>query len=808
MNRQLTISTGETRASKNWRPESLSWQDFCERLRTSRPLTCAYNDYLRLQKPQQDALKDVGGFMGGTLNGPRRKAAAVTGRDLVTLDFDSIPTGQTEALLQKVHALGCAYAVYSTAKHCPNNPRLRVIVPLDRTVTPDEYEPLARRIAEHIGMEWADPTTFEASRLMYWPTHCSDIAPVFDSSDAAPAPADDILGTFHDWHNAAEWPQIPGVLPRIQRLAATQGDPTSKDGIVGTFCRTYDVPAAIAKFLPTVYAPCDTADGRYTYTGGSTAGGAVLYDDGKFLYSRHATDPCSGRLVNAFDLVRLHLFGAQDDDMPPDTATRKRPSYKAMCEFAMNDDAVKQTQAREEAAELQAMQNACQSSTPAGDDVMWRTMLERDESGKAKQTIGNVELILEHDPNLQGHILYNEFSERIEVLHPLPWGADLNKTPDKFKRRAWADSDDSGLYGYMERGYKITKRPSIDAGLANHVAKHTFNEVQQFIKGLAWDGVPRLDTLLIDCLGAEDSEYTRAVTRKAFVGAVARAMEPGCKFDNMLILCGPQGIGKSTMLDRMSKGWFNDSIRTFEGKEASELLQGVWLVEVAELDAFRRSDVSRIKQFLSLRSDRYRAAYGRNVKELPRRCVFFGTTNTSDFLQDTTGNRRFWPVDVGVQPIKHHVWDLTEAEIDQLWAEAKCYWMMGEPLFLTGALADAAAQHAEEHREELPQEGMIADFVEKPIPADWRKWPLDKRRDYWAGACKGQNIPTVQRKYICAIEVWCECFNHAPADMSKANAREINAILTRLQGWQKSCVDARPYSSTARGFSRKPMQLV
>lgn len=808
MNRQLTISTGESRASKNWRPESLSWQDFCERLRTSRPLTCAYNDYLRLQKPQQDALKDVGGFMGGTLNGPRRKAAAVTGRDLVTLDFDSIPTGQTEALLQKVHALGCAYAVYSTAKHCPNNPRLRVIVPLDRTVTPDEYEPLARRIAEHIGMEWADPTTFEASRLMYWPTHCSDIAPVFDSSDAAPAPADDILSTFHDWHNAAEWPQIPGVLPRIQRLAATQGDPTSKDGIVGTFCRTYDVPAAIAKFLPTVYAPCDTADGRYTYTGGSTAGGAVLYDDGKFLYSHHATDPCSGRLVNAFDLVRLHLFGAQDDDMPPDTATHKRPSYKAMCEFAMNDDAVKQTQAREETAELLAMQNACQSNIPAGDNVMWRTMLERDESGKAKQTIGNVELILEHDQYLHGHILYNEFSERIEVLHPLPWGADLNKTPDKFKRRAWADSDDSGLYGYMERGYKITKRPAIDAGLDIHAATHMFNEVQDFIKGLAWDGVPRLDTLLIDCLGAEDSEYTRAVTRKAFVGAVARAMEPGCKFDNMLILCGPQGIGKSTLLDRMSKGWFNDSIRTFEGKEASELLQGVWLVEVAELDAFRRSDVSRIKQFLSLRSDRYRPAYGRRTNELPRRCVFFGTTNTSDFLQDTTGNRRFWPVDVGVQPIKHYVWDLTDAEIDQLWAEAKCYWMMGEPLFLTGALADAAAQHAEEHREELPQEGMIADFIEKPIPVDWRKWPLDKRRDYWAGACKGQNIPTVQRKYICAIEVWCECFNHAPADMGKANAREINAILTRLQGWQKSCVDARPYSSTARGFSRKPMQLV
>ncbi len=129
--------------------------------------------------------------------------------------------------------------------------------------------------------------------------------------------------------------------------------------------------------------------------------------------------------------------------------------------------------------------------------------------------------------------------------------------------------------------------------------------------------MPRLDTLFIDYLGAVDSPYTRAVTRKSFTAAVARAMVPGTKYDTMLILSGAQGLGKSTLLDKMSRGWFNDSIRTFEGKEASELLQGVWLVEIAELDAFRRTDIARIKQFLSLRADRFRAAYGRHVKELP-----------------------------------------------------------------------------------------------------------------------------------------------------------------------------------------------
>lgn len=175
-------------------------------------------------------------------------------------------------------------------------------------------------------------------------------------------------------------------------------------------------------------------------------------------------------------------------------------------------------------------------------------------------------------------------------------------------RRFWDDNDNQGIYWYMERYHHITGNGKIDGALSLHSTAHAFNEIQDYLKGLVWDGTPRLDTLFVDYLGAADDLYTRTVTRKAFTAAVARAMTPGCKYDTMVILSGPQGIGKSTLLDKMSRGWFNDSIRTFEGKEASELLQGVWIVEVGELDAFRRTDVARIKQFLSLRADRFRAA--------------------------------------------------------------------------------------------------------------------------------------------------------------------------------------------------------
>ena len=271
----------------------------------------------------------------------------------------------------------------------------------------------------------------------------------------------------------------------------------------------------------------------------------------------------------------------------------------------------------------------------------------------------------------------------------------------------------------------------------------------------------------------------------------------------MLILSGPQGIGKSTILDKMSRGWFNDSIRTFEGKEASELLQGVWLVEISELDAFRRTDVARIKQFLSLRADRFRAAYGRNVKEIPRSCVFFGTCNDSEFLQDATGNRRFWPVDTGEQERINNVWTDLDGEIDNLWAEAVMRWQLGEPLYLTGDVEEAAKLKQEEHREVSSREGIIKEFVGKQVPEDWSKWSLDKRRMFWAGSIQGE-VKLIQRDRICALEVWCEAFGGQVKEMKNADTREINSVLNSMKTWKKSsgALHFGTYG-TQRGFIRK-----
>lgn len=750
--------------------------------------------YLALTKAQQDELKDVGGFVAGALLGTRRKAGAVAGRDVLTLDLDNIPAGGTDSVAARVEALGCGYCIYSTRKHMRHAPRLRVLLPLDRTCSADEYEPCARHMAEMIGMDLADPTTFEASRLMYWPSCCADGEYIFYAADKPLLSVDGLLATYADWHDYSSWPVVPGAMSPA-RLAAKQGDPLTKKGVVGAFCRVYSIEAAMATFLPGIYDPVDSMPGRFTFTGGSTTGGAVLYDDGKFLYSHHATDPCGNKLVNAFDMVRLHRFGDRDDEAAPGTPVNRLPSYNAMCEVASQDPQVSGLLLRERWED--ATEGFSLAAPEAPEDTSWMHQLQvNSKSGAPKSTMDNVWIILENDPRLKGRFALNEFAGRGEVLAPLPWA-------DRDGRRLWGDNDNQGLYWYLEKFYQITGNGKIDGALSLHSEKHAFNDITSYLSGLRWDGTPRLDFLFIDYLGAEDTPYVRAVTRKSFTAAVARAVRPGTKFDNMTILSGPQGIGKSTLLDIMSRGWFNDGIRTFEGKEASELLQGVWLVEISELDAFRRTDVSRIKQFLSQRADRFRAAYGRHVKEMPRRCVFFGTTNTGDYLQDRTGNRRFWPVDVGLRTAKKSVWNDLPEEIDQLWAEAVVRWQLGEPLYLTGNLAEAAKLQQEGHREVGAREGLILAFLEQPVPRNWATWSLERRRMFWAGNVAGE-LDLVPRDRVCALEIWCELFEGQKKDMRYSDTQEINAILTAASGWERKSTALKfGYCGVQRGFVRK-----
>lgn len=796
-NRILRISTAGSRKATYWPKSEITWSDFTEKLKTPIRSVESLEEYLALPKSKQDELKDVGGFVGGTFKGDRRKAINVEGRDLITLDLDNIPAGQTEDILKRVGGLGCAAAVYSTRKHAGYAPRLRVLIPIDRTATADEYEPAARKLAHLIGIGFCDPTTFEASRLMYWASCCADSQYVCKIYDAPFCSLDGLLAMYGDWHDINQWPQVPGEDASARRKLAKQEDPTTKRGVIGAFCRTYSITQAMDKFIPGMYEET-SIPGRYTYTGGSTSAGAIVYDRDLFLYSHHATDPCSGQLVNAFDLVRLHRYGDLDNDAKEGTPVSKMPSFMEMSRLAVNDTAVSDLMSQEKLEKArEAFQTPEKTVSGADYDLSWLSKLTKDGNGKYEKTINNVVIVLENDPLLKGRIVTDEFASCGMVLGRVPW----NQTEEK---RRWKDVDDAGFYRYVEVFYGLTGREKLDNALMIVSAQNRINEVKQYLQGLKWDGVKRLDRLLSEYLGAEDTAYTRAVMRKSLCAAVARAVNGGTKYDYMPIFTGPQGIGKSTFLRILGKDWFSDSLTTFEGKEAAELIQGTWINEIGELSAFTKQETQVIKQFLSKTDDIYRAAYGRRTDKYPRRCVFFGTSNDSEFLKDATGNRRFWPVDVGVHPAKKSVWNQLPLEVDQIWAEAYVYWAMGEPLYLPKEIEDLAKDQQEKHRESSGKEGIILDFLERPIPSNWDTMDLQKRRIFWSGNMSlPDGVKLAAREKVCAAEIWVECFGSELKYMKRSDSTEINNILLGMKGWERIKTPRRfGVYGQQRGFER------
>lgn len=771
--RRITITTGSSRKATQWNAQQLRWSELVAKLATPMRGTETLEEYLKLPKPKQDSLKDVGGYVAGTLEGRQRKASAVTGREVVTLDMDNIAPGGTQEVLQRIEGLNCAYCVYSTRKHNEAAPRLRVLIPLSRTCTADEYEPIARKLAEYIGMEQCDPTTFEASRLMYWPSCCADSTYVYTYGDKYFADPDGILGMYADWRDVKQWAGL--TAPKIPR-GTKQADPTEKSGVVGAFCRIYDVYKVIAEILPDKYTVCDTGD-RFTYAGGTTTGGAVVYEGGKFLFSHHAHDPAGGKLCNAFDLMRLHLFGDKDSDAKPDTPTNKLPSYQAACDYAVKDTGVAQLLLQERYAAATAAFGAA----PA-ENADWMQLLQvHSESGKPLKTTDNVLIILENDPNLKGKFVFEEFSNRILCLGALPW----NDSPEV---RDWTDNDDAGLRHYIEKVYAVTGKDRISDAVSLCCHRNKINAVQDYLKSLPeWDGVPRVETLYIDYLGAADSAYTRAVARTSLTAAVARAMIPGIKYDYMPVLAGPQGLGKSTLLRLLAPKWFNDSLTTFDGKDAYETIQGSWIMELAELVGMSKADDNKIKQFLSKQEDIFREPYGRRTGRYPRRCVFFGTTNEEEFLRDHTGNRRFWPVECGVQQPAKSVFTELAANVPQIWAEALTLWHNGEKLYLLPEVEAYAKQAQEEHSEHSAKEGVIRDFLDREIPEDWEKRTLFEHKMYWAGGFANDKEKTKlkRRERVCAVEIWCEAFGGEIRYFRRSDAAEINAILARIPGWER-----------------------
>ena len=773
----LVVSVGKNRKTRTWKRKTVRWSQVVTRLADTKRTSETQAEFIRLPKSKQDEIKDIGGFVGGELKEGRRTAQAMGNRQLVTLDADFADVGLWDAIpmLFGDYAICC----YSTHKHTMEKPRLRLVVPLDRPVTPDEYQAISRKIAEGFGIDIFDDTTYQPHRLMYYPSTPIDGDFEFHFQDGIWLSADNVLNEYEDWHDQSTWPVSSRQSIIVAHGIKKQQDPCEKEGLIGAFCRAYTIQEAIDEFLPDVYEKCAGHDDRYTYKAGTSAGGAVVYDD-KFLYSHHATDPCSMQLVHAFDLVRIHKFGELDGTKETDDP-KKLPSWGKMMKLVASDNKVKVQQMKEKQAEIDEDFGII-SDKEADQNFEWSKKLRvSDRTGKILPTRANIRIILDNDLRIKDTFGWDAFSQRIAILKPPSWREENGE-------KYWSDGDDSELRYLFETYYEIDAKQKIEDETLNCANRHSFHKVREYLNNLKWDGEKRMETLFIDYLGAEDTPFTRAATRKMLIAAVKRVYEPGCKFDNMVVLEGPQGIGKSYILKLLGKRWFNDSVNTVIGKDAYEQLRGAWIVEMAELAAMKKSEVESTKQFISKQTDIYRVAYGKRVTEFPRQNIFVGTTNEDSFLRDRTGNRRFWPIRVGLlEPLKSLWSDAITKEIDQVWAEAKNAYESGESVWLGKEMEQIAKEVQGWHTEENPVEGMLDEFLSIKIPDNWYQLDPQMRRDYIRGGdfvLDDKDKETLsKRTRICPLEVWVEMMGGDIRHFDTYHRKEVRDALNGLRGW-------------------------
>jgi len=763
----LEISFGKNRTDTSWKIDYMEWAEFVEVLRKVRRTDETMAEYDRMQKDAKDKIKNGRAFVGGFIKSGRRKKENVESRWLITLDADNADSDfqfNVDLVLG-----GYDYVIYSTHSSRPNNLKYRLVLPTNRAMLPDEYAAVSRKLAFKIGMHYFDKTTFDVHRLMYLPSCSKDAKPEFVLGEGEAFDADALLNEYNDWADPTEWPRHPDTEKQINASIKKLGCPQDKPGAIGVFCKIYGMRDGVETFLSDVYTPTQYDD-RWTYVGGSSFGGMRVYDD-TWAYSEHQSDPANnGHCYNIFDLIRIHKFRHLDEAVKEHTATTKYPSYQAMLEFAAADTAVKKIM----------LSDACDDFSD--NDENWEEQLDFNPKTKLPNpTAKNAEVLLSHG-RFKNVLAYDAFGNTEVICGSLPWRDRERKNEDY---EPWLGADDKRLQHYFSKLYDFNSAKTLQNAFTEVVHKNTFHPIKDYIESHVWDGIDRVDRLFIRYLGADDTHYVRTVTRKMFIAAIKRLYEPGCKFDQMLVLVGPQGVGKSSLLAKLGRKWFSDSLRTFENKEAGEHLQSAWIFELGELSVLKKSELEEVKTFLSKTEDRYRVAYDRQVSEFPRKCVFFGTTNNHGFLQDQTGNRRFWPVDVNPDKKEIDHWDeVTDTLVSQIWAEALYLYNNDESLQLDSEAIKEAERIQGLHLEEDPREGIIQEWLESPID------------DFTDGT-------VAYHERVCAAQIWCECLGNKKGKIPSWESKAIVDIMRRIPGWkEKNFVRVSSYGVQRTAFDR------
>ena len=762
--RNLNIAYGNSRQAKTWVNKTIRFEDLKERLKTTIRTTESAEEYARMSRAQRDAAKDHGGFVAGVLKGGRRKIDTVEVRSILALDGDRID----RAFLDDYETL-CPYTsvLYTTHSSTDDKPRVRLVVPLTRDVTPEEFVAVSRYVADMLGIDYFDECSYQPNQLMYWPSTPANGTFVYKETDGGWLDPDAILSVHPEWTDPTRLPTSSRESKANTVAQQKVQDPLTKDGVVGLFNRTYyPVTKALEAFLSDVYEPTDNENRWHRIESHSIAGVEILED--KFVYSHHAKDPAYLKLCNAFDIVRMHRFGDMDD----------KASYKAMCELAMRQEDVKLLAASERMADAQ-------TDFTGGDDADWKKRLKYQPlTSLLENSVYNLNLILANDPDFR-NFAFNNMANRIQVMGPLPWERPKGN-------RFWRDADTAQLKSIIDIRYLPFSSRNHDVAFTKIADDRHFHPVRDYLESLpAWDGVKRVEELFIKYLKADDTDYVRAVTRKTFAAAVARIYVPGVKFDCVPVLDGDQGIGKSTIVkDLVTSEYYSEtlSLTDMDDKSGAEKLQGFWVIEIGELAGMKKADIEKVKAFLSTSDDKYRPSYGKVVESHPRQCIIIATVNGErGYLRDITGNRRFWIIKVH-QKRQKKTWDFDEDFRAQFWAEAKAIWESGETLYLEGSILDDAEEAQRGAMEADERVGMIEEYLNMPLPDGWENMDLYARRNYLTGSEFGTPAHTGKtlRTEVSNAEIWCECFGKSLQELKPSDSYAIAAMMSQVNGWERT----------------------
>lgn len=714
-------------------------------------------------------------YLPGELKNHHRKSVNVINRSVITLDLDGALEGGFEALCGFLSDF--YYFWHTTYSHSEEKPSYRFLVPLAEPVTPGQYGDLVRQIIAANPQASIDAASAKPAQIMFTPA-CKDLF----SYDYGVHEGSLVNGA--QWLASVNGGESVVPLGRLDK----KGEPAEAPGIVGQFNRAYpNLDELIAVFeLP---YELDGASGRYRYTGSSataTPGMRELDERPGLYYSWHAHDPAAGHAQNAFDLVRIHKFGHLDTGYKG--PVNRAPSYTACRDFLdthkgfnkraaaqayetvisslsdqENSGAARTTPARKTSTSVEVL------TTEEIDNTQWVSQLEVDrKTGKFVDSLRNLTLIFDNDPQMKG-IGWCERGEYFTDADPHNW-------PDTKRSPKLTENQKVLLRNRYENVYGLKVPPErLVQIFAERKATNSFDPVCVYLESLRWDGNKRMETCLP---GVEDNEYNRMVARKVLIAAVARAFEPGVKVDEALILVGPEGIGKSSWIEEMAKG-FSVEFQNIESKDTVQILSETWIAMAEESEVVAKSDFNRLKSFLTQTSDTYRVPYAVEPETRLRRWVVWGSTNDMELLRERDGNRRFLMVEC-VRPRDFDL--LTPEYVDQIWAEAVHAYLMGESHVMNSFERELARSAREQHIHSDALTESIAEHLRLPITSDWHEKKPETIRTLvgqWNADVIGFTGDK-ERDFITPKEVWIEVEGQPLAEFTLRDQSRVKDSLQAL----------------------------